>query len=57
MEYSLIELIGHVWELNRWELRQKAVVQAAESFILLINGPRLTIEFDFDNILSIGAVI
>ena len=57
MEYSLIELIGYVWELNRWELRQKAIVEAAKSFILLINGPRLSIELDFDNILSIGAMI
>ncbi len=57
MEHSLIELIGTVWELDRWELRQKAVMQTAESLILLINCPRLSIEFDFDNILSIGAMV
>ena len=32
-------------------------MQAAEGFVLLVDGPRLSIEFDFDDVLRIGAMI
>jgi len=32
-------------------------MQAAESLVLLIDGPGLAIELDFDNVISVGAVI
>jgi len=57
MEHSLIELERTVWELDWRELRQEAVVQAAKSLVLLIDGPWLTIEFDFDHILSVRPMV
>lgn len=32
-------------------------MQAAEGLVLLINGPGLAIEFDFDHVLGVGAIV
>ena len=57
MEDSLIELERTVWEFDWRKLRQKTIVQAAKSLVLLIDGPWLTIELDLDHILCVRPMI
>lgn len=57
VEYSLSELERAVWELDQGVLVDKAVVQAAECLVLLVDSPRLPIELDLDDILGVGAMI
>ena len=57
LKVSLCKLIGAVWKLERRVLVDQAFVQAAERFVLLIDGPLLSIELDFDHILSVSSMV
>ena len=57
MEDALCELERAIREFDRWILIQETIMQAAESFVTLAYLPLLSIEFDFNHVVSVGAKV
>ena len=57
VEVPLCELERAVRELDGRVLVDQTVVQTAKGFVFLVNGPGLAVEFDFDDILCVSAVV
>ena len=57
MEHSLSELEGAVWELYRWVLAEKAVMEGTECFVLLVDGPGLAVKLDFNDVFCVSAMV
>ena len=54
---ALSELIGCLWEGDRGILLDQRFVQGAESFVLLVGSPHLSVEVDQYHILHVGSLI